>query len=623
MKSKKIIIWFFTAVLLFLTAFRFMNYAEDNSVIPLYVVVESENKEERIDSWKNSEDEYYFFIPSYAELSHIRMKLNSEEKISINGIHLTDGMLCNDLEFGVPYKLKYYAFGEIKTNNITFIHSENVATMYINTDSGSMDYIHEKKGNGESGIVNLYTSDGVLDYEGEISKINGRGNNTWDFFEKKPYSVTLSYEANLLGMGKAQKWILLANADDSSNLRNKLVYDFAKKIGMQFSPDSQWVELYLNNEYAGLYLLSERNEVHSQRVNISGENSFLVSLERKDRLESQNIAYISTKEKQSLRIHYPLNVSSKDLEQLTNVWQSVENAIVSENGVDNITGKSWHELIDLDSWAKKYLIEEIFGSGDACYISQFFYCDDYSGRIKAGPVWDFDHSMGTQVSWQLKPPNTLYANRFYVKDGYNTPWFYSLYRKEQFYNRVVELYQKEFLKALKELFNEDLRDLSLQISKANISNQIRWNMDDEDVCAQSEYIHSFMNKRISFLNEIWINNKPYHLVKADQGFGAFYAYIAVTPGEILTGLPEFEDTETSVFKGWYYEGTDEPFDATKPITEDIEIYAKWEDSTSNKLDNIVKLIPLGLIAVMFVIFFIIEVKRIKNGGGGLWQKKRK
>ena len=154
-----------------------------------------------------------------------------------------------------------------------------MATVYIDTESGNMDYIHENKENKESGKISIYTSVEGIDYSGDLTSIKGRGNNTWDEFEKKPYNIELQNESNLLGMGKASQWVLLANADDHSNLRNKLVYDFSDEIGLEFSPDSRWVDLYLNGEYAGLYLLSERNEVHENRVNIDKTDGALLSIE--------------------------------------------------------------------------------------------------------------------------------------------------------------------------------------------------------------------------------------------------------------------------------------------------------------------------------------------------------
>jgi uncharacterized repeat protein (TIGR02543 family) len=99
------------------------------------------------------------------------------------------------------------------------------------------------------------------------------------------------------------------------------------------------------------------------------------------------------------------------------------------------------------------------------------------------------------------------------------------------------------------------------------------------------------------------------------GNWGFYGYFYVRTDENLDYVPELEDTEYSTFLGWYYVDTDEPFDITKPITEDIEIYAKWESSASNKLDDLLKLIPIGTIATIFIVLSVVEIKRMLNARG--------
>lgn len=157
-------------------------------------------------------------------------------------------------------------------------------------------------------------------------------------------------------MGKAKKWILLANAYDSSHLRNKIVLDASAAVGPPYTPECRWVDLYLNGEYAGLYLLTERNEVDSQRVDIAGNGSFLVSKDWETRFISRKRTYFTTDSHAALRILY----SDISTEELKSTWQSAENAILAEDGIDPVTGKSWQELIDMDSWVRRFLIEEVF-----------------------------------------------------------------------------------------------------------------------------------------------------------------------------------------------------------------------------------------------------------------------
>ena len=586
------------------------------SIAPFYIQLSVDGKSETVQLWERENGEYFVFLPSYAELSNSEIRLTTTIPVAVNGKIITDGMSCTVFQYGVAYDLTYTSWGRQRHNTVVFMKSANVATMHINTESGTMEYIHSEKGNEESGTISVYTAEGTLEYAGELFSIKGRGNNTWESFDKKAYSVELSRGVNLLGMGEAQEWILLANADDPSHLRNKIVYDFAKNIGLAYSPDSRWVDVYLNDEYAGLYLLCERNELHDERIDISPSGSFVVSLEKLDRLSPQNYPHIITVNRQALRIHYPQNLTNEELTELAATWQSVENAILSIDGIDAQTGKTWTDLIDLNSWVKKYLVEEIVANGDGCFISQYFYFDGDSQeeKIYAGPVWDYDHTLGTRKAWALTIPNSFYANRLHVKDGFDSPWFYYLYQKEEFHEQMLEEYEIVFLPALELLLNTTIQDYAQKIEGAAKMDHVRWSVESDGMDAEVAEIRGFLEQRIDFLNETWIEGTQYHMVKVDQGFGAFYGYFAVQPGEKLTPLPEMEDTENEVFVGWYYTATDTPVDFNQPITEDIEIYAKWEDSSAKKIKQIAKLAPVGIIGLMGVALLVYDVKRTKRNG---------
>lgn len=566
--------------------------------------------ERSISLWEKEDGRFYVFLPSYADLNQMEIDLHTESPVQISGILLEEGMRCSSFALDTPYAISWHAWGKTHQREITFLQSANVPAMYVDTQSGSMDYIHQKKGNKETGWMTVYRADGSLDYSGQMESIQGRGNNTWTEYEKKPYSIILSEKADLLGLGAAQRWILLANAADPTNLRNKIAYEFADAVGLPYSPDSTWADVYLNGEYAGLYLLSERNEVHPERVDLAEDGSFLVSVERQDRIESQNYPHVATDASRYLRIHYPQTPSDIQLKNLEKQWHSVENAILAEDGIDPATGSHWTKLIDVESWVKKYLMEEIFGNIDACHISQFFYSDGNSAekKIYAGPVWDYDVTMGSDKAWQLSAPNTLYANRLHVSTGIDSPWFYQLYRKDAFFETMVNVYQEEYLPLLQIFLENIIVGYVNQIADACQMDQIRWYTDPAAIDKQFGYIRDYMHKRSEFLSSIWIDQEPYCIVKADHGMGGAFGYFAVFPGENLKDLPEFEDTENLHFTGWYYKDSGNPVDPEKPVTEDMEIYAKWQNKSSRYLGWMEKMLPLGMFMLCFGLVFLEESK---------------
>ncbi|MBE5872218.1 MAG: hypothetical protein E7294_13355 [Lachnospiraceae bacterium] len=110
-------------------------------------------------------------------------------------------------------------------------------------------------------------------YDGATT-IRGRGNSTWSWASgngvKKPYKLKLKSKADLLGIGggKNKHWVLLADAIDHTNMRNILVYEFSRDIGMECAMGTTNVVLILNGSYEGTYELCEHIRVGSSRVDI-------------------------------------------------------------------------------------------------------------------------------------------------------------------------------------------------------------------------------------------------------------------------------------------------------------------------------------------------------------------
>ena len=562
------------------------------------------NKAEEIDCWEDPDGKYYVFLPGYAELNECYL-VPREIHIAIENVSITDTFSCEGIELEREYAISLSDSGKTWSSTLMFVQSGGIPSMYIDTASGNMDYIHMEKGNEEAGSVRLYDDEGALLYSGGIDAIKGRGNSSWAA-DKKPYSMVLGEDANLLGMGTASRWVLLAEGFCSNvNIRNKLVYDYAQSVGMNFSPEGEWVDLYLNGDYAGLYLLSERNEVHSERVDIDPETGFLVSMEWDIRLQEQKLPHILTDAGQTLRIHQ----SAMSLSELDEQWQYVENAILAEDGIDPLSGKHWQELIDLDSWAEKYLLEEIFGNHDGGSFSQFYYYDPALDpeRIFAGPIWDYDMAMGGYDVW-LKPYTRYFImNREYKEDGLYTPWYHALYEKAEFRRRVEELYVQKFLPALEMLLEYGMEDELSLISRAHQQDARRWGHEWEDVQTELNYIRSYLTDRAAFLSDVWIKGTQYHIVRVDPGRNEVYGYFAVKSEECLPELSLYEDP---LNLGWHIEETDEPFDVTQPIYGDVQIYMKKAAFQIPKIHYL----PVVAIMAMLPILAFRDWSRIKKNG---------
>lgn len=123
---------------------------------------------------------------------------------------------------------------------------------------------------GNAKYKKQYDSDGTLDGDEVImSKIHVRGNSTAGA-DKKPYKIKLGKKADLFGLGGGEKnkhWTLLANCFDESLMRNKLSYDLSGELGL-VSMKCEWVDMVMNGQYVGNYLVCQHIRVAPERINI-------------------------------------------------------------------------------------------------------------------------------------------------------------------------------------------------------------------------------------------------------------------------------------------------------------------------------------------------------------------
>ena len=598
MKNGKMLILLMTAVLLLVAAgIGQMEPAPQPVVevnIPLSVTVERDGRQEQIRCWMEAEGDWVVFLPSGVKLADVTVSPKEQALLTLNQEPLEQPTDCGGFQTDIAYALTCTAEGMTSEHTLTFLQSARLPSMHLDVQSGSMDLIHEVKGNQESGHLRLYSETGELAWSGRIESIRGRGNTSW-LQDKKPYSVTLAGEADLLGMGQAKEWILLANAMDPSHLRNKAVYDLAAEAGMAYAPESRWVDLYLNGEYAGLYLLSERNEIHPQRLDLPETESFLVSRESAWRLISQNYSRVLLDSGAALRVH---NAGFTETD-LYEIWQPAENAILAEDGIDPLTGKSWQELIDIDSWAMDYLTGEIFGNVDAGTISQYFYRNggEPDGKIHAGPVWDYDLSMGSNGTWQTRTVQAFFGDKAHIWSLEDSTWFYGLNRKPEFQARVRELYEDVYRPLVQELLDIGLDTYAEEIRHGALLDQRRWKTDSAE--EETARIRRYLTSRLAFLDSLWLEGEEYCRVLVILDENSSSICHAVRPGECVPELPYYEEMWDIL--GWYDAATEEPFDASRPIYQDTTVYLKrlpGEEDQISPLQAAPIAAVLGFLAVL-------------------------
>ena len=518
------------------------------------------DKEEIISWWSNDDGQAFVFLPSYAELKDLRVILRKGTHAMIGDMELSDGMDCGCFEPDTEYEMTVQNQSPMA---VRFVRSGNLPTMFIHTVSGTEETIHTQRNVWEYAQLCLMDTEGKTDYQGELDEISGRGSGTW-FFEKKSYNLKLNGSADLLGMGAGKKWALLANVIDESHLRNKLIYDFAREIGSYsgFAPNCEHVDVYLNGTYVGLYLLTEKAEIAENRVEADPE-VILFEVDALGRSERMLLPFVLDWGT-AVGIKSPESCTEQERDLLMNDIFAFQDTLLDES-----KGEEALQFIDLESWTRRYLIDEIFENYDGGCHSQYFFRDQRDGkdnRIIAGPCWDYDNCAD---GWFMakQNPRCFLMQRMWKNEGEHTPWYGTLMKKETFRDRVLELYRNELSAKVRHLMEVQLPEEAAFLQKALKMNAIRWSLADPAEAIQ--HFHDFMEERIDFLDSAWIDGVEYRTVTAKSIWD--YRYYCTQPGTICEDIPMPEELGVEEGSVWIREDTGELFDPKSVVTEDFTI----------------------------------------------------
>lgn len=157
----------------------------------------------------------------------------------------SDGDSLNGIEFNTTYLLGCYDQNRyLYEVPVIFMQGANIHSAFITTEGGSIAPVLADKTHKLKADMMISDASGSVVYQGGLSHIKGRGNGSW-FSHKKPFNIKLSEKADLLGMGLSREWCLINQEMDYSCMRNKLIYDLAKDAGLAYSPDSEFVDLWI------------------------------------------------------------------------------------------------------------------------------------------------------------------------------------------------------------------------------------------------------------------------------------------------------------------------------------------------------------------------------------------
>ena len=374
-------------------------------------------------------------------------------------VHNFDGLQSSDLSSNF-----FLSFG-MKTASQTYrepptwfvspigIVQTNLPIIKIDTDNRTIP--DEPKIGGRIGIIwngdtMNQSSDAFNEYEGAI-EVEKRGQSSLSIFPKVNYGFELKDEegndidTSFLGFPKEEDWVLHGPYSDKSLMRNVLAMHLANKLGGYHSR-TQYVELYINENYEGIYVLMEKIKRDKNRVDIARL--------RDDDIEGDELTggYVFKIDKgipdwrsdfdivtrPGIKIGFQFVSPTKDNiqpEQEAYIETYVDSfELALRNG--SYGGKDWQDYVDLNSFVDHLIIKELAKDVDAYRISSYYYKekDSDGGRLFAGPVWDFNIAFGNAdyCNGNLTSGWMYSAN---CDDG-NPFWWNSFMAEEEFRNQL-------------------------------------------------------------------------------------------------------------------------------------------------------------------------------------------
>ena len=221
-------------------------------------------------------------------------------------------------------------------------------------------------------------------------RIRGRGNATWLSYPKKPYKIKLSTEYNVLGFPANRDWVLLAEYTDKSLLRTTYMCEVGKALGMDYVVNCQHVELTLNGEYLGAYLLTDQVERGWQRVNVP-KGGFIIE---KDTYYFMEPLYFTTRDfSLNFTFKHP-DASDGDIVKGDANYVFITDFMrVLEEELLRIPAdcESYKKHADITSFARWYILEEVLGNWDP---NMYYVLPSREGKLTNVPCWDSEWSLG-------------------------------------------------------------------------------------------------------------------------------------------------------------------------------------------------------------------------------------
>lgn len=350
-----------------------------------------------------------------------------------------------------------------------------------------------------------------------------RGNASMQF-EKKPYRIKFDKKQNVLDApAKAKKWTLINNYGDKTLMRNLIAFELSKRVGLEYTPYGQAVDVIFNGEYKGTYQLCDQVEVNDNRVNVEpmDENctegdaltgGYLIEI---DAYAYDEDNYFVSKKGNPVTIKYPDSEDILDVQTnyIKDHFNKMEAALFANNFTSEDNG--YRKYLDLTSFLQHFIVGELSGNTDT-YWSVYMYKHRNDDKLYVGPCWDFDIAFDNDYRTYHVNDKTDYVYRSggsfagKMKSFVDRILINDAKARAQLKDMWAELRSSGLIDA--ESLTDFVRALEQELKDSQKLNFFRWNILNSYVHMNPAVYGSYageVNNVVKYLEDriVWLDNK--------------------------------------------------------------------------------------------------------------------
>ena len=396
------------------------------------------------------------------------------------------------------------------------VQYSNLPTIYITTQNNQSINSKTTYVPGRVVVVSSDNSESI-----DLSmQIRGRGNSTWNM-PKKPYRLKLDSKFQFLNLPANERdWTLIANYADKTLIRNALAFRIGEIVGLPFNPSARFVDLVVNNQFMGNYMVSDHIEVGRQRVNVRKQSAndteepaitggYLLEI---DGFAATEAVWFTTSMGLKITVKSPddSDINQQQLTYIRNYINQFESRLFSSNFTDPVVG--YRSLVDSATLINWYIASELTGNSD-CFWSTYIYKHVADDKLYFGPLWDYDiafnndRRLGDAVEKRMS--DAAHNPRTWIQRFLQDEWFVSAVWKRWQELNANNLHAKliSFITETAELIDES--------QKKNFE---RWNNLGTRVYQETflfntyqggiDYLKTYIGNRINFLNTSFFFQEP-------------------------------------------------------------------------------------------------------------------